>query len=108
VKLSFCAGSPEASSQPAEIGSISTTGSGHRAVNPWAATPAGAAAGDERPWQEWASPRQIRAEQSQIACQGLLVPATSRPPEQWSPADKLATVIQTAGLSGIKLGRGHP
>ena len=34
---------------------------------------------------------------SQWQKQGLLVPATSRPPEQWSPADKLATVIQTVG-----------
>jgi transposase len=41
---------------------------------------------------------------SQWQKQGLLVPATSRPPERWSPADKLATVIQTAGLSGIELG----
>jgi transposase len=41
---------------------------------------------------------------SQWQKQGLLVPATSRPPEQWSPADKLATVIQTAGLSGVELG----
>jgi transposase-like protein len=41
---------------------------------------------------------------SQWQKQGLLVPATSRPSEQWSPADKLATVIQTAGLSGVELG----
>ena len=41
---------------------------------------------------------------SQWQKQGLLVPATSRPPEQWSAADKLATVIQTAGLSGTELG----
>ena len=41
---------------------------------------------------------------SQWQKQGLLVPATSRPPEQWSPADKSATVIQTAGLSGVELG----
>jgi transposase-like protein len=36
--------------------------------------------------------------------QGQLVPATNRPPEQWSAADKLAAVIQTAGLSGTELG----
>ena len=41
---------------------------------------------------------------SQWQKQGLLVPATSRPPEQWSPADKLAMVIQTAGLIGVELG----
>ena len=35
---------------------------------------------------------------------GLLAPATSRLPEQWSPADQLTTVIQTAGLSGGELG----
>jgi hypothetical protein len=28
--------------------------------------------------------------------------------KQWSPADKLATVIQTAGLSGLELGSEHP
>lgn len=32
------------------------------------------------------------------------MPATNRPPEQWSAADKLAAVIQTAGLSGPDLG----
>jgi len=32
------------------------------------------------------------------------VPATSKPPEQWSAADKLAAVIQAAGLSGTQLG----
>jgi transposase-like protein len=36
--------------------------------------------------------------------QGQLVPATNRPPEQWSAADKLAAVIQAAGLSGTELG----
>jgi transposase-like protein len=36
--------------------------------------------------------------------QGQLVPATTRPPEQWSAADKLAAVIQAAGLSGTDLG----
>ena len=37
---------------------------------------------------------------SQWQKQGLLVPATSRPPEQWNAADKLAAVIQSTGLSG--------
>lgn len=41
---------------------------------------------------------------SQWQKQGLLVPATHRPPEQWSAADKLAAVIQSAGLSGPELG----
>ena len=41
---------------------------------------------------------------SQWQKQGQLVPATNRPPEQWSAADKLAAVIQTAGLSGTELG----
>ena len=41
---------------------------------------------------------------SQWQKQGLLVPATNRPPEQWSAADKLAAVIQSAGLSGHELG----
>ena len=36
--------------------------------------------------------------------QGQLVPASPRPPEQWSAADKLAAVIQAAGLSGTQLG----
>lgn len=36
--------------------------------------------------------------------QGQLVPATSKPPEQWSAADKLAAVIQSAALSGPELG----
>jgi transposase-like protein len=36
--------------------------------------------------------------------QGQLVPASPRPPEQWSAADKLAAVIQAAGLSGSDLG----
>ena len=37
---------------------------------------------------------------SQWQKQGQLVPASSKPPEQWSAADKLAAVIQAAGLSG--------
>jgi transposase-like protein len=41
---------------------------------------------------------------SQWQKQGQLVPATTRPPEQWSPADKLAAVIQAVGLSGTDLG----
>ena len=41
---------------------------------------------------------------SQWQKQGQLVPATTRPPEQWSAADKLAAVIQAAGLSGPELG----
>ena len=41
---------------------------------------------------------------SQWQKQGQLVPASSKPPEQWSAADKLAAVIQTAGLSGPELG----
>jgi len=41
---------------------------------------------------------------SQWQKQGQLVPATKRPPEQWSAADKLAAVIQAAGLSGTELG----
>ena len=41
---------------------------------------------------------------SQWQKQGQLVPATNRPAEQWSAADKLAAVIQTAGLSGTELG----
>ena len=36
--------------------------------------------------------------------QGQLVPATTKPPEQWPPADKLAAVIQSAALSGTELG----
>jgi transposase len=36
--------------------------------------------------------------------EGQLVPATSKAPEQWSAADKLAAVIQAAGLSGPDLG----
>ena len=35
--------------------------------------------------------------------EGQLVPATSKPPEQWSAADKLAAVIQSAALSGPEL-----
>jgi transposase-like protein len=41
---------------------------------------------------------------SQWQKQGLLVPATNRPPEQWSAVDKLAAVIHSAGLSGPELG----
>lgn len=41
---------------------------------------------------------------SQWQKQGQLVPATSKPPEQWSAADKLAAVIQAAGLNGPDLG----
>ena len=41
---------------------------------------------------------------SQWQKQGLLVPASPKPPEQWSAADKLAAVIQAAGLSGTQLG----
>ena len=41
---------------------------------------------------------------SQWQKQGLLVPATHRPPEQWGAADKLAAVIQSTGLSGPELG----
>lgn len=36
--------------------------------------------------------------------QGQLVPATTKPPEQWGASDKLAAVIQAAGLSGPDLG----
>ncbi len=32
------------------------------------------------------------------------MPSSSKAPEQWSAADKLAAVIQAAGLSGTKLG----
>jgi transposase-like protein len=41
---------------------------------------------------------------SQWQKQGQLVPASAKPPEQWSAADKLAAVIQAAGLSGSDLG----
>lgn len=41
---------------------------------------------------------------SQWQKQGQLVPATTKPPEQWSALDKLAAVIQAAGLSGPDLG----
>lgn len=41
---------------------------------------------------------------SQWKKQGQLVPASNRPPEQWSAADKLSAVIQTASLSGHDLG----
>ena len=36
--------------------------------------------------------------------EGQLVPTISKAPEQWSPPDKLAAVIQVAGLSGADLG----
>ena len=36
--------------------------------------------------------------------EGQLVPATNKAPEQWSASDKLAAVIQAAGLSGTDLG----
>jgi transposase len=36
--------------------------------------------------------------------QGQLVPASAKPPGQWSAADILAAVIQAAGLSGTQLG----
>ena len=36
--------------------------------------------------------------------QGQLVPASSKAPEQWAAADKLAAVIQSAALSGPELG----
>ena len=41
---------------------------------------------------------------SQWQKQGELVPATAKPPEQWGAADKLAAVIQAAGLIGPDLG----
>lgn len=41
---------------------------------------------------------------SQWQKEGQLVPATSKPPEQWGASDKLAAVIQAAGLSGTQLG----
>jgi len=41
---------------------------------------------------------------SQWQKEGQLVPATAKPPEQWGAADKLAAVIQAAGLSGPDLG----
>ncbi|MFZ0407497.1 MAG: hypothetical protein WAM11_05225 [Cyanobium sp.] len=40
---------------------------------------------------------------SQWQKQDLLVPATARPAEQGSSADKLAAVIETAGLNGSDL-----
>ncbi len=36
--------------------------------------------------------------------EGLLVPDTSKAPKEWSASDKLAAVIQAAGLSGADLG----
>jgi transposase-like protein len=41
---------------------------------------------------------------SQWQKQGQLVPASPKPPEQWSAAVKLAAVIQSAELSGTELG----
>ncbi|MBD2550512.1 transposase [Microcystis elabens FACHB-917] len=41
---------------------------------------------------------------SQWQKQGQLLPASPKPPEQWSAADKLAAVIQAAGLRGTDLG----
>lgn len=41
---------------------------------------------------------------SQWQKQGQLVPASSKPPEQWSAADKLSAVIQAASLNGNDLG----
>ena len=41
---------------------------------------------------------------SQWQKQGQLVPATTKPPEQWSAADKLAAVMQASGLSDTDLG----
>ena len=50
------------------------------------------------------TPQTIYSWRSQWQKQGQLVPATSKPPEQWSAAVKLAAVIQAAGLSGTDLG----
>ncbi len=36
--------------------------------------------------------------------EGQLVPASTKAPEQWSAADKLAAVIQAAALIGTDLG----
>jgi len=36
--------------------------------------------------------------------EGELVPSSSKAPEQWSASDKLAAVIQAAGLNGTDLG----
>ena len=41
---------------------------------------------------------------SQWQKQGQLVPASTKPSEQWSAADKLAAVMQASGLSGTDLG----
>ena len=59
---------------------------------------------DELAGDRWITPQTIYNWRSQWQQQGLLVPATNRPPEQWSAGDKLAAVIQTAGLSGADLG----
>jgi transposase-like protein len=50
------------------------------------------------------TPQTIYNWRSQWQKQGQLVPATNRPPEHWSAADKLAAVIQAAGLNGTELG----
>ena len=50
------------------------------------------------------TPQTIYNWRSRWQKQGQLVSATSKPPEQWSAADKLAAVIQAAGLSGTDLG----
>jgi transposase-like protein len=55
-------------------------------------------------WDDGIAVQTLYSWRSQWQKQGLLVPATSRPPEQWSPAVKLATVIKSAGLSGVELG----
>lgn len=40
---------------------------------------------------------------SQWQKQGQLMPASAKPPEQWSVADKLSAVIQAAGLGETEL-----
>jgi len=50
------------------------------------------------------TPQTIYNWRSQWQKRGQLVPASSKAPEQWSAADKLAAVIQAAGLSGTELG----
>jgi hypothetical protein len=41
---------------------------------------------------------------SQWQKQGQLVESSNLPPQLWCAADKLAAVIQVAGLSGVELG----
>jgi transposase-like protein len=41
---------------------------------------------------------------SQWQKQGQLLPASGKPPEQWSAAEKLVVVIQASGMSGSDLG----